>query len=197
LASINDTTALHDTAEPRPLTVRERWQGFLREVLETVVLALFIFFVVQVVIQNYQVLGPSMEPNLHQGQYLLVNKVEYKLHPPARGDIIVFHPPDDPNGIPLIKRVIGLPGEKVEILDRQVFVNGVPLNEPYIQYPASRSYAATVVPADSLFVMGDNRDNSSDSRAWGPLPIHGGIVGRAVLRYWPPERVGILPAYSY
>ena len=130
------------------------------------------------------------------GDRLMVDKASFQLRSPRRWEVVAFRDPQRPSHV-VVKRVIGLPGEKVEIRDRQVFVNGVPLNEPYIQYPASRSYAATVVPADSLFVMGDNRDNSSDSRAWGPLPIHGGIVGRAVLRYWPPERIGILPAYSY
>jgi signal peptidase I len=195
LTHTKDTHALSNVPEPPTLTAREQWQGILREILETAIIALVILFVVQIGIQNYKVLGSSMEPNLHQEQHLLVNKIEYWLHPPARGDVIVFQPPNDPNGIPLVKRVIGLPGEQLEIKDGQVFINGVRLEEPYVQTQAMRSHAGEV-PADAVFVMGDNRSGSSDSRVWGALP-HKNIVGRAVLCYWPPERWGILPTYSY
>jgi len=176
------------------LTAREWWQGFLHEILETAIITLFVFFVLQIGIQNYKVLGSSMEPNLHQDQYLLVNKLEYRLHPPARGDIIVFHYPNNPAD-DYVKRVIGLPGETVEIKDGQVFINGVPLEEPYLRGSTPSNYSG-VVPAGSVFVLGDNRGNSSDSRMWGALPYRY-IVGRAVLCYWPPEQWAILPGYSY
>jgi len=194
LAQPDDTRTLSATESP-PLTTRERWQGILREVLETVVITLFVFFVVQIAIQNYKVLGYSMEPNLYEGQFMLVNKVEYWLRPPARGDVVVFQPPNDPDGIPLIKRVIGLPGERLEIRDGQVFVNGTRLDEPYVRDQTMTSYNDQV-PADAVFVMGDNRGNSSDSRSWGPLPYQR-IIGRAVLCYWPPNRWSILSSYSY
>ncbi|MBU0492945.1 MAG: signal peptidase I [Chloroflexi bacterium] len=167
----------------------------LREVLETIVIALFIFFVMQLVIQNYEVLGYSMEPTLYEGQYMLVTKFEYWLRSPARGDVVVFDPPSDPGGIPLIKRVIGLPGEHIEVRGGDVYIDGTRLNEPYLQSKTMSHYDG-VVPANALFVMGDNRGNSSDSRSWGPLPIPN-IVGRAALSYWPPSRWSILPSYAY
>ncbi|MBU0492946.1 MAG: signal peptidase I [Chloroflexi bacterium] len=166
----------------------------MREVLETAVITLFIFFVVQIGIQNYKVLGSSMEPNLHQGQYLLVNKIEYRLHAPARGDIIVFHYPNNPSD-DYVKRIIGLPGETLEIRDGAVYADGVQLDEPYLRAQTTSRYTG-VVPEDTVFVMGDNRGNSSDSRSWGALPLRY-IVGRAVLCYWPPEQWTILPGYSY
>ena len=195
MAYTNDSRALSNAPESSTFTAQERWRSLLREVLETAVITLFIFFVVQMGVQNYKVLGYSMEPNLYQGQYMLVNKIEYWLHPPARGDVIVFQPPNDPSGIPLIKRVIGLPGERIEITGGQVLIDGTRLEEPYVRGQTARNHAE-VVPADAVFVMGDNRGNSSDSRAWGPLPQEY-IVGRAVLCYWPPEQWAILPSYSY
>jgi len=194
LTHTDDTHTLHNTAESPALTVREWWQSILREILETAVITLFIFFVVQMGVQNYKVLGSSMEPNLHQGQYLLVNKVEYRLRAPARGDIIVFHYPNNPSD-DYVKRVIGLPGEKLEVRDGRVFVNSVALEEPYLRGSTMPNYSGEV-PADTVFVMGDNRGNSSDSRAWGALPQKY-IVGRAVLCYWPPEQWAVLPSYGY
>ena len=194
MAHASDTHTLSDVAESQPFTAREWWQGLLREVLETAIITLFIFFVVQMGVQNYKVLGSSMEPSLHQGQYLLVNKIEYRLHSPARGDVIVFHYPNNPSD-DYVKRVIGLPGERIEVKDGQVFVDGVQLDEPYLRVKTTTSYNG-VVPEDTVFVMGDNRGNSSDSRSWGALPQEY-IVGRAVLCYWPPEQWDLLPGYSY
>jgi signal peptidase I len=162
--------------------------------LETAIITLFILFVVQIGIQNYKVLGSSMEPNLHQGQYLLVNKIEYWLHPPARGDVIVFHYPNNPSD-DYVKRVVGLPGEKLEIKNGQVFIDDTQVEEPYVHGKTTTNYSGDV-PADTVFVMGDNRGNSSDSRMWGALPQKY-IVGRAILCYWPPEQWSILPSYTY
>jgi signal peptidase I len=168
----------------------------LRELIETVVLALLIFLLIRGVIQNFRIEGFSMEPNLHQGQYLIVNKAMYRwVHPPERGDIIVFQYPRAPDR-DFIKRVIGLPGEKIEIRDGSVYINDVPLDEPYLPEPTRGNMAPTVTGPDEYFVLGDNRDNSSDSRSWGSLPAES-IIGKAWLSYWPPRWWGPIPDPNY
>jgi signal peptidase I len=138
------------------------------------------------VAQSTYVHGTSMEPNLHTDQRLIVEKVSYKLHPPRRGDIVVIAV--DTTDVPLIKRVIGLPGEAVQIRDNRVYVNGVMLQETYLDDIAQRNYGPFEVPPGHVFVMGDNRNASNDSRAFGAVPFEH-ILGRAWLSYWPPEDV--------
>ena len=129
---------------------------------------------------------------LHQNQYLIVDKFTYRwLHPPQRGDIIVFIFPQSSDR-DFIKRVIGRPGEKVEIRQGRVYINDRLLEEPYITNPGISQWGPEVVPADSYFVLGDNRPNSSDSRAWRWLP-RDHVIGRAWLSYWPPQRWGLVP----
>lgn len=163
-------------------------RGFrlLREVLETAVLTLLLFLAVRLAVQNYRVEGPSMMPTLQNHQLILVNKVEYYLRPPQRGDVIVFAYPRDPSQ-DFVKRVIGVPGDTVELNSNGVVsVDGVALNEPYIeeQYsglPTSRFWK---LGPDQYFVLGDHRDDSSDSRFWGPVP-RSEIIGKATLVYFP------------
>jgi signal peptidase I len=138
------------------------------------------------VAQSTYVHGTSMEPSLHTDQRLIVEKVSYKLHPPHRGDIVVVAV--DTSEIPLIKRVIALPGETIQIRNNQVFVNGVALEEDYLADVSQRNYGPFQVPPGQVFVMGDNRGASNDSRAFGAVPLEQ-IVGRAWLSYWPPEDV--------
>lgn len=166
-----------DRNHPQPTEV------MIREIIETLLLTFFIFWLVNSVIGRYRIDGSSMNPTLFNGQYLLINNFSYYLDEPERGDIIVFrHPNQDLN---LIKRVIGLPGDKVEVDNQQVIVNGEVLEEPYIQ--EEPTYAgAWEVPPDTLFVLGDNRNNSSDSHTWQFLPQEN-ILGRAVIVYWPPK----------
>jgi signal peptidase I len=168
---------------------RKRWGGLrlLREVAETVLLTLLIFVVINTLTGRFRIEGPSMNPTLHENQYLVINKVVYRFHPPRRGDIVVFHHPRDPDR-DLIKRVVGLPGEKVEIRQGQVYINGVPLQEPYVLHPGSRFVEYQLGP-DDFFVLGDNRPNSDDSRNWGPLK-EDQIVGKAWISYWPPAYWG-------
>ena len=170
-------------------------RSWLQDVLETLLLAIVIFLVINTLTGRYQVHGQSMEPSLHDGQYLIASKVTYWLHAPERGDIVVLNPPADQGTIPYIKRVIGLPGDDVEIRDGRVWVNGVALNEPYISGPPAYQNRWTVEAGD-YFVLGDNRNNSSDSHAWGLLPS-GNIIGKAVFCYWPPEHWGSIPHYAY
>jgi len=169
--------------------------GALREIVETLVLTAVIFLGVRVLVQNYKVEGFSMEPTLDDGQYLLINKVGLHFHQPQRGDIIVFEYPLDTSKS-FVKRVIGVPGDTVEVRDRQTIVDGKTLKEPYISAPENGFYPRTVVPPGDYFVMGDNRNNSSDSRAWGMLPANE-VIGMAWVSYWPPSHWGTVRDYRY
>ena len=136
-----------------------------------------------------------MLPTLENGEFLVVNKLGYRLHQPLRGDIIVFQDPADA-GRKLIKRIIGLPGETVEMADGTVLIDGQVLPEPYLEDSGNYTRAPSVLPTDQYFVLGDNRNNSSDSRSWGTLPRED-IVGRAWLTYWPPRMWGVVPHADY
>lgn len=174
---------------------KSRAGGALREVIETLVLTAVIFLGVRVLIQNYKVEGYSMEPTLDDGQYLLINKVGTHFHQPDRGDIIVFQYPLDPSKS-FVKRVIGVPGDTVEIVNQQTIVNGKVVKEPYVRSPEVSLMPRTVVPPGDYFVMGDNRNNSSDSRAWGMLPEKD-VIGLAWVSYWPPQRWSVISEYRY
>lgn len=190
----------------------------VRELAETVVLALAIFLLVRAVVQNFQVEGRSMEPTFETGWYLLVNKslywevnldtvgkfvpfvdaghdpTRYIFRGPKRGDVIVFRQPNQPIGTverDFIKRVIGLPGEVVEVHNGTVFINGKPMHEPYIEDKPAYDCQPRRVPPGTYFVLGDNRNNSSDSHSWGPVP-KGNIIGQAWLIYWPFHQFGLV-----
>jgi signal peptidase I len=170
-------------------------KAILREVVETAFMTLIIFLLVRLVCQNFRIEGHSMEANLHDGQFLIVNKLVYYIHPPERGDVVVFHSPANPKK-DFIKRVIGLPGEEVEIRDGVVFIDGVRLEETYLSSPGKRSWGPELVGDFEYFVMGDNRSNSSDSRSWGMLDGDG-IIGKAWVSYWPLQYLGPVPHYTY
>jgi signal peptidase I len=166
------------------------FRKFLLDVLETVGLSLVLFLGINAVSARIRVESISMQPTLYAGDYVIVNKIAYKLGTPERGDVIVFRFPPDPAREPYIKRVIGLPGDHLHIEDGKVYINGELLIEPYLRVQTERGGDWTV-PEDSLFVMGDNRNNSSDSRAWGMVPEEN-IIGRALVIYWPPNQWGVL-----
>lgn len=198
---------------PRPRRGQRvtRWG---RELAETLILAFLIFLAVRSVVQNFRVEGASMEPTLQNGQYLLVNKAIYFrinlktvhkflpfIHPgdnperylfraPRRGDIIVFRAPESP-GRDFIKRIIGVPGDVVEVRGGVVYVNGEPLKENYIADPPTYQYPPTEVPPRTYWVLGDNRNNSDDSHHWGPVP-EGNIIGQAWFGYWPRSDIGFV-----
>jgi signal peptidase I len=160
----------------------------LGELLGTIVPAIVIAVLIHLFLaQATRVYGQSMEPNLHTNQRLVIEKLTYHFHGPRRGDVVVLH---DPGGSPelLIKRVIGLPGERVTIADGRVFIDGVALDEPYLSQPTQGGGRSWVVPPLSVFVMGDNRAASRDSRIFGPIKLDE-IVGRALFRYWPLDEV--------
>jgi signal peptidase I len=186
----------------------------VREFLEAVVLALVVFLVIQTSIQNFKVEGSSMHPTLEGGQYLLVNKLVYfridkerlsrmipfwratyaehsfAVHPPQRGEVIVFHFPRDPSR-DFVKRVIGLPGDRVEIRNGTVFVNRQALNEPYLTSRDTSNMGQVSLRDGEYFVLGDNRRGSNDSRNWGPVPEEH-ILGKVWIIYWPLSNWGLL-----
>jgi len=187
--------------------------GVLREAVETILLTLLIFFLIRNVVQNFRVEGSSMEPNFHNRQFLIVNRFAYcpGLHldvpfldvhwqkvwcvwEPHRGDVVVFHAPDQPKEY--IKRVVGLPGETVQIEKGQVIVDGEPLHEAYETRRNVSSAPAVTLGPGQLFVMGDNRPNSRDSRSWGPLSMDA-VVGKSLLSYWPPEHWAIISRVAF
>jgi signal peptidase I len=166
------------TSEPTPTFGR-----FLLDLTETVLLAVILFLGINAVSARVRVDGTSMQPTLQDGEYVLVNKLAYRFGTLERGDIIVFRFPMDPQQ-DLIKRVIGMPGDQVSIGGGQVSVNGNILDEPYIA--AAPVYSgAWNIPEGYLFVLGDNRNDSSDSHSWGLVPM-GNVIGKAILIYWPP-----------
>lgn len=162
----------------------------LREMAETVVLAIVIFLVIRVGVQNYRIEGQSMEPNFHNGEYLLVNKLAYRLGSFERGDVIVFHYPNDPTK-DYIKRVVGLPGDTVEIRDARLFVNNIAVEEPYAHMPMMRDAPPTLVEPDHLYVLGDNRPASADTRSWGLLDQEL-VIGQAWLTIYPLDLFGLV-----
>jgi signal peptidase I len=209
-------------AAPEP---QVRVRGVVRELVETALFILLVFFIVRGIVQNFKIEGTSMEPTLHTGQYILVNKlvyfhfdlnaplrlfpgqeelpqrIIYPFHQPRRGDIVVFEYPRDVSK-DYIKRVIGLPGDTLEIRDGEVFINGERLDQPYLVAPTYcitgyPCYADPVqVPDGHIFVMGDNRANSSDSREWNALPLDR-VVGQAWVIYYPVSDWGLVPHHDY
>jgi signal peptidase I len=179
-------------AQSQPESVIEQpanWKRFALDILETLILAVVLYFGINAVSARVRVDGFSMRPTLQDGEYILVNKLAYKTGEPQRGDIIVFVFPVNPQE-DLIKRVIGLPGETVSVHNGVVSVNGVPLTEPYIASPPAYD-GDWVVPEGQLFVLGDNRNDSRDSHQWRFLPLEN-VIGKAVVIYWPPEEWQII-----
>lgn len=169
--------------------------NMLRDIIETMVLVAVAFLVVNALIGRFRIEQVSMLPNLHEGEYVIVDKVSYAFRQPERGEIVVLKNPS-PSQPDLIKRIIGLPGETIDVHGGSVYINGRPLAEPYIAQPIAADSAATQLQAGQYFVMGDNRNNSEDSRRFGPRPIND-IVGRAWIIYWPPPDWQILARPTY
>lgn len=167
--------------------------GFLEFLIILVVAFALVFGVVRpFIVEAFWIPSESMVPTLEVGDRVLVNKFIYRFTEPERGDVVVFKSVEG-NGEDLIKRVVGLPGDTVAVRNGTLFVNGEPQKDPYInkQFPDDSFYAPTEVPKGNVFVMGDNRTNSADSRVFGPLPKKN-IEGEAFLRFWPPGRIGLL-----
>jgi signal peptidase I len=161
----------------------------LKEIFQTLILAIVMYFMIDFVVARVRVENISMKPTLLPGEFLLVNKMAYKFSGMQRGDIVVFHNPQKITE-DFIKRLIGLPGDSVEIRDGVVIVNQVPLIEPYIM-ELPNYQGSWQVPAGSIFVLGDNRNSSSDSHAWGFVPLDN-IMGKAIAVYWPLQKAQVL-----
>jgi signal peptidase I len=174
---------------PLPAAPSPGWKRTLIDLLETVVLAFVLFLIINAISARVRVDGLSMLPTLQDGEFVLVNRLAYRLGAPAHGDIIVFRSVTQPN-LDLIKRVVGLPQDHIRIADDLVFINGKVLAEPYVN--AQPRYSGEwSVPEGFLFVLGDNRNDSSDSHAWGLLPIQN-VIGKAILIYWPPTEWSLI-----
>lgn len=171
--------------------------------LQGIVVVLAIMVMIYLFVMSPQEInGASMEPNFHNGEYILTNKIEYKLMDPKRGDVVIFKSPRNKD-IDYIKRVIGLPGETVGLYNSHIVVNGKQLGELYLApdvYIFGGSYlregSEVIIPPGKYFVMGDNRPHSSDSREFGPIPKED-FIGKAILRYWPFTKTGIIKRPSY
>lgn len=182
--------------------------GLFLDLIETAVIGLSLFLVVYLFfMQPHQVSGESMEPNFHSRDYVLTDKISYRMGDPQRGDVIVFHAPPRAQcpkgtGCDYIKRIIGVPGDSVEVRDGKYYVNGMLLDESYIPDSLETLPNAFIngrvvsLGPDEYFVSGDNRPHSSDSRAWGPITSKE-IVGRAFFRYWPLNSVTVIRTAEY
>ena len=157
---------------------------FLLDLFETLLLSVLLYLGINAISARVRVDGFSMRPTLEDGEYVLVNRLAYNFGEPQRGDIVVFHSPVGVDRLDLIKRVIGLPGETVSVRQGKVYINDVLLEESYIA-AAPRYAGEWIVPEGHLFMLGDNRNDSSDSHSWGVLPFEN-VIGKAILIYWPP-----------
>jgi signal peptidase I len=180
---------------PKSKEKTSRSKSAIIEIIETIVMTILIFAAVRLLVQNFRIEGNSMEPNLHNGQYLIIEKVSYRFSEPQRGDIIVFHYPSNPKR-DFIKRIIGLPGETLQVQRGQVLINGNPLPESYQPNEGTYNWGPGLIGEEEYFVLGDNRNNSSDSHSWGMLP-RDLIVGKAWFTYWPISDWGVIPHYTF
>ncbi|HBY09421.1 MAG TPA: signal peptidase I [Chloroflexi bacterium] len=176
--------------DPLPLSVGEAsWRQILIDIFETLVISLVLFAIINTASARIRVESVSMKDTLNPGDFVVVNRLAYKWNDVGRGDVVIFDPPfDSPE--PFVKRVIGLPGEQVLIQDGKIYVNDVLVQEPYLDVDFHTN-GVWEVPMDSIFVMGDNRNNSSDSRSWGTVPVEN-IIGKALFIYWPVNQWGTL-----
>jgi signal peptidase I len=189
----SETPTIPSPLPPEETVEKINWKQFFLDLIETLLLAVVLYLGINAISARVRVDGFSMVPTLQDGEYVLVSKATYKLGQPQHGDIIVFKYPGEPPQ-DLIKRIIGLPGDTVKVSGAVVFVNGQALVEPYIA--ASPVYQGEwQVPEGKLFVLGDNRNDSSDSHSWGLLPIEN-VIGKALLIYWPPPEWEIISHYE-
>lgn len=181
----------------------KRLGAFFLDIVEVIVFAIAIFlFVYLLVLQPHKIKGDSMQPNFPDGEFLLADKVTYRLREPKRGDVVVFQAPVSPDE-EYIKRIIAIPGERVAIREGKIYINDTLLTEPYLSKTLitnpgnfAKEGQEILVPENYYFVLGDNRAASSDSRTWGFVPFKS-INGRAWVVYWPPEKTGLVETVAY
>lgn len=189
-----------ETADHRKDRLRPRMArpGFWGELLRTVLFVFVVTVLFDMVIPRSLVEGRSMHPSFETNDRLIVSRLNYMLATPQRGDIIVFNSikPSEPTTM-LIKRLIGLPGDTISFVNNALYLNGQPLDEPYlIEACRNCNHEPITLAADQYWVMGDNRNNSIDSRGFGPITIHD-IVGQALFRYWPLDKFGLVLGHDY
>ena len=160
-----------------------------RELIEDIILAVLLYFAIDFCIGRFRVENISMETTFHEGQLVMVNKLNYKFSEPRRGDVVIFHSPVDP-GKDYIKRMIGLPGDHIEVTDGELYINGEKIDEPWLHEPIQYSGSWDVAEG-TYFVLGDNRNHSSDSHVWGGVP-KANLIGNAFFRYWPLNRISVI-----
>jgi signal peptidase I len=178
--------------QPQPSEVESPHQSFrsaLKDILQTLILAALLYFAIDAVFARVRVLNISMQPTLVEGDVILVNKLAYKLGEMHTGDVVIFHNPNDLSE-DYIKRLIGTPGDQVDVHNGAVYVNNIQLIEPYLAEPPAYD-GSWQVPDDAIFVLGDNRNQSSDSHSWGFVPLED-VVGKALVVYWPPQAIKII-----
>lgn len=170
------------------------WKGAFGEIIQTLIMAIILYFAIDAVLERVMVLNVSMQPTLYEGNLIIVNKLAYRLGKLHTGDVVIFH---NPNFLEedYIKRLIGKPGDVVKVENGIVSVNGTPLYEPYLAETPAYS-DEWIIPEDSVFVLGDNRNSSSDSHSWGFVPMED-LVGKALAVYWPIESIKILSHPDY
>lgn len=170
---------------------RAERKSLLQDLVETIVFAFIVAMLIRTfVIEPFLINGPSMQPEFHTGERLYLNRAVYHLRQPRRFEVIVFRYPLNPSK-DYLKRVIGLPGERLAIKGGVVYINGQPLTEDHPMVHQAYDFAEITIPPDSVFVMGDNRPNSEDSRSFGPVPLKN-IKGKAFIRFWPLNAFGLV-----
>jgi signal peptidase I len=192
---------IKDSVEVQPSRWRKVWKA-QRDNILTIVIAMLLAVIIRgFVAESRYIPSPSMVPTLYPGDRIVVEKLSYRVRSPQPGDVVVFRPP---NRLQLagyaadqafIKRVIAVAGQTVQVHQGRVYVDRVPLSEPYIAEPPAYEMPLVKVPDGMLFVMGDNRNNSNDSHVWGFLPLEN-VIGRANIRFWPPGQAGFLEGYA-
>jgi signal peptidase I len=169
---------------------------FFRDIVAVLCLSLIVFVGIHLTMEQVIVYQTSMQPTLKEGQRLFISRAALFFQSPERGDILIFNCPEYVDSIPLVKRVVGLPGETIEIKSGTVYVNGVVLEEPYIEERPEYIVDALIVPEGHYFVLGDNRNVSNDSHCGWTVP-ETNIIGKAWVSVWPPETWGLIPTYIY
>ena len=172
--------------------MRQIIKAIVREVITTIIPAVLLALLINTFVAQAATIkdGPSMEPNLYRGSHLMTEKVSYRLHQPLRGDVVIAEQPGE--AVSLIKRVVGLPGETVEVRDGHTFINGEPIDEPWITWFGGPGYPPTQIPPGHVFILGDNRPQSRDSRHIGPVPLEQ-VTRQAMFVFWPPAQIKRIP----
>jgi signal peptidase I len=170
----------------------------IRDITITLLIAFVMFIGLRVMIEGYTVRYICMTPNINDGDWIIVSKISYHVGDPSRGDVAVLWPPENKvnSEYPFIKRVIGLPGETIEIKDGKVFIDGDILVEDFAHAKPKYTLSEKTIPEDEYFVLGDNRNNSNDSHSWGTVP-RDNFIGKAVITYWPLNAFGLIQHYDY